>query len=145
VESLGLLIGALVSNFIVGLMIFSVILSQCFIFNGLFIRPSQMPVFLLWIHYLSPHKYTHESLMHTEFMGTYYRDYDECVANRDKGSDEICYGYSGEDVLRSLSDSRVKLWEVNVLHWVLVSDLRVLCACLNAFTRFSGPSFLRSD
>ena len=48
VESLAILVAGLISNFILGLIVFSSLVSQLFVYNGFFISLTNMPVYFVW-------------------------------------------------------------------------------------------------
>jgi len=116
VESLGLLIAAIIPNFVLGLIVFCSALSQMFVFNGFFISVGNMPKFLIWIYYGSPFTYTTQALFKIVFTGLDMTGYDKCMAK----NNGPCFGENGGDVLRAVSDSDLDYTETVPLHWFLV-------------------------
>lgn len=116
IESLGILTAAIIPNFILGLIVFCSTLSQLFIYNGFFVSPENIPVYLVWLYYLSPFAYTTQALFKIVFDGLDVDGYAECLQIREYP----CYGEDGNEVLESISDDVVKYNDVNVGGWFAI-------------------------
>lgn len=84
----GTLIVALVSNLNIALTIAPVCILPLLVVSGVFI--AQLPVFLIWLRYISPIYYAFSGMLQTEFS----RDFPNCDANR-----EVCAGERGVEEL----------------------------------------------
>ncbi|KFK35715.1 hypothetical protein AALP_AA4G027800, partial [Arabis alpina] len=65
----GLILGALVPNFIMGTSVISGLMGSFFLFSGYFIAKERIPVYWEFMHYLSLFKYPFECLMINEYQG----------------------------------------------------------------------------
>lgn len=117
VETLALLLGVLIPNFIASLAVMSTFISMGFVLNGLFLETDSITWAVRWIHYISPFKYTWESQAWLEFHG-------KPLAPCNSVSD-VCYGETGDDVLyelNNLEDTKWGLWLLVV--WLFIFFLR---------------------
>ncbi|CAN0170684.1 unnamed protein product, partial [Ectocarpus sp. 12 AP-2014] len=110
VESLAQLVGVLVKNFVLGIAVFSSLLSMFFVFNGFFVDPNNMPDFWLWLYWISPLRYSWESMVKIVFDGQTYGGFDSCVT---------CYGRTGEQASTtySLSNGGTNFNDVSIAAW----------------------------
>ena len=90
---------------------------QLFVFNGFFIQPHLMPVFLIWLYYASFFSYTSQALIHVTFDGLQMSGWDACIAAMNTTAAYPCYGQTGNDIMRAISGDQQKYDEVNVWHW----------------------------
>ncbi|CAM9952064.1 unnamed protein product, partial [Ectocarpus sp. 4 AP-2014] len=110
VESLAQLVGVLVKNFVLGIAVFSSLLSMFFVFNGFFVDPNNMPDFWRWLYWISPLRYSWESMVKIVFDGQTYGGFDSCVT---------CYGRTGEQASTtySLSNGGTNFNDVSIAAW----------------------------
>jgi len=117
VESLAIFVASMIPYLVISLVVFNAVLSQFFVFNGFFISVGNMPVFLVWIYYLSPFSYTTQALMKIVFGGQKMHGYPQCIAKQGTHEQYPCYGATGEAVLEAISDSHQKYNDVNPWAW----------------------------
>lgn len=97
-ESLNMLVGVLIPNFILAIAVMCSVLSVFFVFSGPFGEIDAIPWIMRWIYYVSPHAYTLDMNLWLVFDGRDFDDYDDCMANR-ATSGEVCFGATGTEVL----------------------------------------------
>ncbi|GAB5361047.1 hypothetical protein AAMO2058_000681200 [Amorphochlora amoebiformis] len=127
IESITILASSLIPNFILALGIVVSILSNFFVFNGLFVTPDAVPWVFRWIEYISPHRYCMTGLAKLAFSGQEFSGFDTCLY--------ACYGRTGDEVLDAVQglSSNIDLgfvfgmlWMESVLlrafHWYVLKD-----------------------
>eukprot|EP00466_Bigelowiella_natans_P021298 jgi/Bigna1/44637/e_gw1.99.8.1 len=90
VESIATVAAALIPNFIIALGIVVSLLSNFFVFNGLFVTPDSVPWVFRWIEFISPHAYAMRGLAWLSYAGESFSGIDSC---------NPCFGATGEEVL----------------------------------------------
>mmetsp|Transcript_20552 Transcript_20552/g.32575 ORF Transcript_20552/g.32575 Transcript_20552/m.32575 type:complete len:576 (-) Transcript_20552:298-2025(-) len=91
IESLCIVFASVIPNFIIALGVVVSLLSNFFVFNGLFVTPESVPWVFRWIEFISPHRYTMQGLAWFSFSGTDFSGFDGCTRS--------CFGSNGDDVL----------------------------------------------
>lgn len=94
VESICAVSAAVIPNFVIALGSVVSLLSNFFVFNGLFVKPENVPWVFRWIEYISPHKYVTQGLAWLAFNDQDFTGYDGCSSG--------CYGRNGDQVLDNL-------------------------------------------
>mmetsp|Transcript_27028 Transcript_27028/g.52394 ORF Transcript_27028/g.52394 Transcript_27028/m.52394 type:complete len:635 (+) Transcript_27028:75-1979(+) len=91
IESLCIVFASVIPNFVIALGVVVSVLSNFFVFNGLFVTPDSVPWVFRWIEFISPHKYAMQGLAKLAFSGQSFSGFDTCEA--------ACFGDNGDDVL----------------------------------------------
>lgn len=127
-EAFGVLMGALIPNFLIALCGYIGTISVFFVLNGFFKETSSVTWLFRWIIYMSPHHYAWKALSYLVYEGDTYDDYAQCTATPGK----VCYGATGDHVLDNLAGTSpdVKVWECCVILLVMAFLLRVFHALL---------------
>jgi len=100
-ESLCMLVGALVPNFVLAIAVVCSVLSTFFVFCGVFNNRDDVPWVMRWLAYISPHKYALEAGMYYVFAGKTFDDFGECVLDP-AAHGGLCWGATGEQVLETV-------------------------------------------
>jgi len=119
VESLCIVFAAIIPNFIIALGVVVSILSNFFVFNGLFVTPGSVPWVFRWIGYISPHAYAMRGLSWLAFSGQEFSGFDTCTS--------ACYGENGDDILDNIQglSSNVNIGFMFGILWIESFVLRV--------------------
>ncbi|KAI3631582.1 hypothetical protein MIR68_010465 [Amoeboaphelidium protococcarum] len=73
-QTIGIFAACAFNDINVALAIVPIILMPAMTFAGLFVNTSSVPVYFIWIEYLSPMKYGFHALMKNEYIGWKYQD-----------------------------------------------------------------------
>uniref|UniRef100_A0A7S0QS61 ABC transporter domain-containing protein n=1 Tax=Pyramimonas obovata TaxID=1411642 RepID=A0A7S0QS61_9CHLO len=133
VESVAILLAAVIPNFVLGLIFFVSFLSMNFVFNGFFVSVANIPDFLIWLYYISFFSYTNRALFKIVFDDLDMSGYDKCL----ELSKYPCYGESGHDVLAAISSDKLDYNETNAYEMfaVLVAMAVALRTCFFIYLR----------
>jgi len=125
IESVCVVSSTLIPNFIIALGVVVSLLSNFFVFNGLFVTPDSVPWVFRWIEFISPHGYTMRGLAKLAFSGTDFSGFETCLRS--------CYGTSGDEVLDAVQGLKSNvnfgivfgvLWAEailgRILHWYIL-------------------------
>mmetsp|Transcript_7412 Transcript_7412/g.18059 ORF Transcript_7412/g.18059 Transcript_7412/m.18059 type:complete len:662 (-) Transcript_7412:356-2341(-) len=120
VESISIVAATVIPNFIISLGVVVSLLSNFFVFNGLFVTPDDVPWIFRWIEYISPHSYAMKGLAKLVFSGQEFSGFEGCTV--------ACYGATGDDVLDSVQglSSNVDIGLMFGILWIETFVLRSL-------------------
>mmetsp|Transcript_4830 Transcript_4830/g.7162 ORF Transcript_4830/g.7162 Transcript_4830/m.7162 type:complete len:635 (+) Transcript_4830:110-2014(+) len=119
IESICIVAASVIPNFVIALGVVVSLLSNFFVFNGLFVTPDSVPWVFRWIEYVSPHAYTMTGLAKLSFSGTDFSGFDGCT--------QACYGTSGDDVLDAIQGLTSDV-DFGLVFGVLIAEIFVLRA-----------------
>ncbi|XP_051152163.1 ABC transporter G family member 10 [Andrographis paniculata] len=114
---------ALVPNFIMGTSIIAGLMGSFFLFSGYFIARADIPIYWLFMHYVSLFKYPFESLIVNEYGG---KGRDKCLEKLRNGE---CVVY-GEDYLRQQGLKETLKWTNLGVMLGFILGYRFLCFCI---------------
>lgn len=124
-NSFVLFISSIAPNYIAGTSLVTISLAGFFLFSGYFLSKASMPVYWLFMHYLSPYKYGLDALLANEY---------ECESGRcfEWADDGAVCQMTGKDVLEKRGLRAGERWEnvevlfgffvfYRVLYWVVLT------------------------
>merc|ERR1719228_953759 len=78
-------------------------LSTFFVMNGVFVEVDDIPYPFRVVGWISPHRFCQLGLAYLTYRDSTFSGYDECIANQNAGTpNTVCYGSTGEEVMRNL-------------------------------------------
>jgi len=107
-QALGLVISAGVPSTDVAMAIAPLLTTVLMLFGGFYINVSNIPVYFIWIYYISIFKYAFEALIINEFSNRTFM----CAANEyiQVGTIQVCPVTTGAQVINNLSMENGSLW-----------------------------------
>eukprot|EP01120_Amphizonella_sp_Union-15-10_P001712 TRINITY_DN11859_c0_g1_i2.p1 TRINITY_DN11859_c0_g1~~TRINITY_DN11859_c0_g1_i2.p1 ORF type:complete len:633 (+),score=88.25 TRINITY_DN11859_c0_g1_i2:70-1968(+) len=124
--SLFLAIGAASPSAIVASILSPIFLVLLLLFGGFYVTNDSVPVYYIWIHYISPIRYAYEILMNNEFIGLDFtcKNVTNCSLCVSNGESQLHYmSMDGVDIWRNMA---IMAAEIVVLRFLAYLFLRFL-------------------
>jgi ABC-type multidrug transport system ATPase subunit len=119
IEGLCITFASFIPNFVISLGVVVSLLSNFFVFNGLFVTPDDVPWIFRWLQYVSPHFYTTQGLCYLAFHDQNFGGLDTCGT--------VCYGENGDRILDNVQglSSDVNIGLMFGVLWIMTVVLRM--------------------
>jgi len=118
--SLGYLVSTLTGDINMALTVTPVLVIPFMLFGGFFLNAASVPVYFIWLQYLSYFKYSYEAMVINEWRGV------EQIAECSNQNSTIGCLHSGHEVLNLLNfDENMLIWNIVILFGIFVA-IRVI-------------------